>query len=516
MTIDFQDEIIALLGAEAGVAPAEATTIGTHISLVLLLGRRVYKLKRPVRLPYLDFSTPQLRLAACERELRLNRRTAPMLYRGVRRITRESDGRLALDGPGALVEAAVEMARFDADGLFEAMAGEGRLTPALMTALAGQIAAFHGAAEIDVSGAGARAMASVLDINARGLALTDLFATAEVAALNGACRAALARHGALLDARGRAGKIRHCHGDLHLRNICLIDGVPTLFDGLEFDEALATTDVLYDLAFVLMDLWHRGLDSLANTLFNRYLDATGDEAGLPLLPFFMAVRATVRAHVVALQAQEDKAAGAPSAASEAEAGSYLGLALACLAPREARLVAVGGLSGSGKSTVAAAVAPAIGPVPGARILASDRLRKRRFGVAAETRLPSEAYRPEVSAAVYAELMAGAAAILRLGHGVVADAVFDRAPDREQIAAVGAAAGAAFQGLWLEAGIETLVSRVDARTGDASDATPDVVRAQALHRPEGVAWAQIAAEGGREAVCQEARRHLGLPASSQGR
>jgi len=179
-------------------------------------------------------------------------------------------------------------------------------------------------------------------------------------------------------------------------------------------------------------------------------------------------------------------------------------------------VAVGGLSGSGKSTVAAALAPAIGPVPGARILASDRLRKRRFGVAAETRLPPEAYRPEVSAAVYAELMARAAAILRLGHGVVADAVFDRAPDREQIEAVGAAAGAAFQGLWLEAGVAALVSRVDARMGDASDATPDVVREQARHRPESVAWAQVAADGGREAVCQEARRHLGLPAPSQRR
>lgn len=506
MAIDSQDEVLALLRSAAGAGAADVKTITTHISTVLLVGQQAFKLKRPVHLPYVDFSTPQKRLAACERELLLNRRTAPALYRALRRVTRESDGRLALDGTGTLVDAVVEMARFDENGLFDRMAGEGRLTPALVTALARRIAAFHAEAEVDRSCGGAQVMAAVLDVNERGLALTDVFAAAEVAALNGACRAALARHGALLDARARDGKVRRCHGDLHLRNICLVDGVPTLFDCLEFDEALATTDILYDLAFVLMDLWHRGLEGLANTLFNRYLDETGEEAGLSLLPFFMAVRATVRAHVVAVQVQ---GAGVDAAARRDEARSYLGLALACLQPGGARLVAVGGLSGSGKSTVAAAVAPGTGPVPGARILASDRIRKRRFGVAAETRLPAEAYLPDVSAQVYEELAGRAAEILRRGHGVVADAVFDRAPDRARIEDVATGAGVPFQGLWLEAGVETLLQRVAARHGDPSDATPDVVREQARRQPATVAWTRLATEAGPGEVCRLARQALAL-------
>ena len=495
---DFE-EALDLLAAEAGVPPAQARVITTHISVLLLGGERAFKLKRPVVLPYLDFSTPQKRLVACERELRLNRRTAPSLYRAVRRLTRERDGRLALDGDGALVDAAVEMARFDEDGLFDRMAQEGRLTPALMTTLARTIARFHAGAEIARSRGGAEAMASVLAINANGFALTDLLPAGGVAALEAACRAALDRHRSLLDARGREGRIRRCHGDLHLRNICLVAGEPTLFDALEFDEALATTDVLYDLAFVLMDLWHRDLAGHANTLLNRYLDITDDESGLPLLPFFMAVRAAVRAHVVAVQARD----GGDARVLD-EARSYLALALRCLAPKAARLVAVGGLSGAGKSTVAAAVAPGIGPVPGARILASDRLRKRRHGVEPQMRLPPEAYRPAVAEAVFAEQAQRAGAILRLGHGVVADAVFDRPPDRERIARAAHEAGVAFQGLWLEAPAPTLIARVEARRGDPSDATGDIVRQQLGRATPVEDWRRLSTEAGPEAVCREAR------------
>ncbi len=495
---DFE-EALELLAAEAGVAPAQARVITTHISVVLLGGERAFKLKRPVALPYLDFSTPQKRLAACERELRLNRRTAPSLYLAVRRLTRERDGRLALDGGGVLVDATVEMARFDEDGLFDRMAQEGRLTPALMTTLARTIARFHAGAEIERRRGGAAAMAAVLAINENGFALTDLLPAGEVAALEAACREALDHHRSLLDTRGREGRIRRCHGDLHLRNICLVAGEPTLFDALEFDEALATTDVLYDLAFVLMDLWHRDLAGHANTLLNRYLDITDDEAGLPLLPFFMAVRAAVRAHVVAVQARD----GGDARVLD-EARSYLALALRCLAPKAACLVAVGGLSGAGKSTVAAAVAPGIGPVPGARILASDRLRKRRHGVEPQMRLPPEAYRPAVSEAVFAEQAQRAGAILRLGHGVVADAVFDRAPDRERIARAAHEAGVDFQGLWLEAPAPTLIARVEARRGDPSDATGDIVRQQLGRASPVEDWRRLSTEAGPEAVCREAR------------
>jgi aminoglycoside phosphotransferase family enzyme/predicted kinase len=508
--IDDQNETVAFLKSAAAFGSDgrdDVRTVTTHISLVLLIGARAIKLKRAVRLPYVDFSTPERRLAACEQELLLNRRTAPALYRAVRRVTREPDGRLALDGVGVLVDAVVEMARFDEDSLFDRMALAGELTPPLMTKLARGIAAFHAGAAIAPGSSGAARMAAVLGINGRALAMTEIFPKDDVAHLTTVSRAALAAHAALLDARARSGKVRRCHGDLHLRNICLVEDEPTLFDCLEFDEELATTDVLYDLAFLLMDLWHRGMEAHANLVFNRYLDEADEQDGLPVLPLFMAVRAVVRAHVTAAQvtAAQVADAGAEAAARREEARAYFALALRLLEPRPARLVAVGGLSGSGKSTLAAVLAPGIGPAPGARILASDRIRKRLFGVAAETRLPPEAYRPNVSEQVYGILTARAESVLRHGHGVVADAVFDRPADRSSIAEVAASAGVTFHGLWLEASPERLLRRVADRRGDASDATPEVVKDQ-LGRPlAAIEWPRLTADGDTEAMRAAATR-----------
>jgi hypothetical protein len=506
MLFGVQDEVVAYLKSEAGFqADSRADVIVTHISIVVLAGSRAFKLKRAVCLPYVDFSTPERRLVACEQELLLNRRTAPSLYLAVRRITREQDGRLALDGKGPLVDAVVEMARFDEAGLFDRMAVAGSLTPALMTRLAHRIATFHAEAAIERGRTGAAGMAAVLVINEQALTTSGVFPQREVVSLNAASRDALTEHRSLLDARARAGKVRRCHGDLHLRNICLVGGEPTLFDCLEFDEGLATTDVLYDLAFVLMDLWHRRLGAAANILFNRYLDAADEEDGLRLLPFFMAVRAAVRAHVTAAQVAD---AGEGMAERRIEARSYFDLARSLLVPKPARLVAVGGFSGSGKSTVAAAIAPEIGPAPGARILASDRIRKHLFGASAETRLPARAYRPEISRRVYELIAVRAGHILRRGHGVVADAVFDRPDERGRIADVALREGVAFQGLWLEAGTELLVERVAARRGDPSDATPDVVRDQ-VGRPLGaIDWSRLPTDAGAEDVFLSAKRLIG--------
>ena len=291
----------------------EVEIVTTHASLVFLAGDRAFKLKRAVRYPYLDFSTPERRLDACRTELELNRRTAPSLYLGVRTITREADGRLAFDGRGPLVDAVVEMRRFGQEHLFDAMAQKGALTPLLLTELARRIAAFHKSAAVSFEHGGAAGIAAVLDINDRALRGTTLVGTEVAKAFADSFRQALAAHSERLEARRKAGKVRRCHGDLILRNICLVDGEPTLFDCLEFDEALATIDVLYDLAFLLMDLWHRDQRRLANIVFNRYLDECDETDGLPLVPFFMAIRAAVRAHVTAAQADDDRGrrSGAP-------------------------------------------------------------------------------------------------------------------------------------------------------------------------------------------------------------
>ncbi|GGD41343.1 hypothetical protein GCM10011335_50110 [Aureimonas glaciei] len=509
--IDMPDEaVVHFLKRTAfdGIDPSAVETATTHISLLLLGGDLVLKLKRPVRLAYLDFSTPSLRLAACHRELTLNRRTAPQLYTGVLRITRTADGTLRLgeDGEsgdeGELVDAVVAMRRFDQATLLDRQAEAGLLDAPLMDRLAATIATFHRSLPADADKAGAARMRRVLDLNEASFAATGLFAADERAALDRRMRSHLARLSPLLDRRAAAGCVRRGHGDLHLRNICRIEGEPVLFDCLEFSEDLGTTDVLHDLAFLLMDLWHRGLEAEANRLMNRYLDHTHDEAGLAAMPFFMALRASVRAHVAATAAAD--AAASEAAAFRTTARRYYDLALDLLRPRDAVLVAVGGLSGSGKSSVAAALAARIGPRPGARTLSSDRLRKHRFGVSPETRLPEEAYGADVTAAVYGDLGQASVGTLGCGHAVIADATFERPDERERIAAVARAAGVAFVGLWLDVPADTLLRRVGARRGDPSDATPDIVRRQLERGPGAVTWTVVPGEGTPAMVAQRAR------------
>lgn len=501
MDVDRQNDVITFLCSRRafGSDRPPDETISTHISTVLLRDDRAFKLKRPVRLPYVDLSTPERRLQLCERELELNRRTAPDLYRHVHRITLESDGRLVLNGTGQLVDAVVEMRRFDGAMLFDKLAGAGTLTGAQIEDLAEVIAEFHRSAPVADGAGGAERLRRVLDVNMRAFAGAPHLQPDAVAAADAACRAALKRHAAQLDQRARDGYVRRVHGDLHLRNICLIDGRPILFDCLEFDEDLATTDVLYDLAFALMDLWHRGAKRLANILFNRYLDATGDDAGIALLPLFMAVRAAVRAHVAARAAITGQTAP--------EAKGYLDLCCELLRESPPTLTAIGGYSGSGKSTVAAAVAPCLGTAPGARIVSSDRFRKRLFGVAARVRLPADAYRAEVSIRVYAELAAIAEHVLRSGRSVIADAVFDRQSDRDHFAGIAARAGAMFRGVWLDASARTLIDRVEHRRDDPSDATSDVVALQIAGHGAPTDWITIRADAAAASVAAAVKRAL---------
>ncbi|MEE7439729.1 AAA family ATPase [Methylobacterium oryzae] len=463
-------------------------TATTHISRLFLAGDRVFKLKRAVRFPYLDFSTPERRLAACEAEVALNRRTAPTLYLGARRITREPGGTLAFDGSGDLVDAVVEMRRFPEADLFDAMARDGRLGPSHVAGLAQVIANFHANAEIHRDGGGAAAMATLIDMNDAALRATGLLTAKGTEALTARFRSHLTRHASLLDARRTAGKVRRCHGDMTLRNICLFEGRPTPFDCIEFSETIATTDILYDLAFTLMDLWHRERFDLANLLLNRYLDLADETDGIGLLPFLMALRAVIRAHVTAAHAADGT--GDVAAAKTAEAQAYLALAESLLTDKPVVVLAVGGFSGSGKSTVAVAVAPWIGAVPGARILSSDRIRKRLHGVDALTRLPASAYAPAASRRVYEILRSEAARVLAAGHCAVADAVFDRPAEREGIEAVARDNDARFLGVWLEAPAATLASRIEKRVGDPSDATAAVLTAQVARGCGALSWHRL--------------------------
>lgn len=491
----------AFLADPATHGGAAVEVMETHISVLFLAGDRVFKLKRALRLPYCDFTTPARRLAICEREVARNRLTAPDYYLGVRRIT-GAEGRLRFDGDGPLVDAVVEMRRFDQGALLDALARRGALDAPLMERLAAAIADFHARAEVRRTGGGAANIEGVLDVNEAAFATGEGLDPARTGRLSAAFRAGVAAHRARLDARERDGRVRLCHGDLHLRNIFRDGERPVLFDCLEFNDALATVDVAYDLAFLLMDLRHRGLDGFANLVMNRWLDASGDEDALPLLPFFMALRAAVRAHVSATQAK-----GSGDAALAERARSYLDLAETLLAPPAPALVAIGGLSGSGKSTVAAALAPRLGGGAGARSLASDRLRKALHSVAPETRLGAEAYAPEVSARVYAALAAGAEAAAAGGACVIADAVFSTPGERRAIADAAARAGAPFLGVWLDLAPETLRARVAARRGGTSDATVAVLDRQLGYDLGRIDWLRLDAGPDPERIAAAILRRL---------
>lgn len=504
-----QTAVIAFLADPATHGVASVERIDTHASIVFLAGDQAFKLKRAVRYSYLDYSTVAARERYCRAELALNRRTAPQLYEEVRPITRDTDGRLSVGGPGEVLDWVLLMRRFDQNTLFDRMAERRALTPALMLELAEEIARFHAEAEIDRIGGGYDGMAQTIAGNARNLrvAVPDALPIRDVESLIAATDAELARISKLLDSRRRAGKVRQCHGDLHLRNICLVDGRPTLFDCIEFNATMSNIDVLYDLAFLLMDLHTRHLDALGNAVFNRYFDLRDERDGLPALPLFLSVRAAVRAHVAAPAARQQADEGARARLLE-EARRYLFHAIDLLRPQPACLIAVGGLSGSGKSSVAYGLAPGLGRAPGARVVRSDVIRKRLFDVALTQRLPDAAYGDDVTERVYQRMREEAAAALRAGCCVIADAIHAHLAEREAIVAVARAARVPFIGLWLAAPAKTLAPRIDDRRGDASDATVEVLQRQLTYDVGTMDWQQIDAGGTLDAVILAARAAIG--------
>jgi len=486
--------------------PERVDVIETHAARIFLAGAHAIKVKKHVRLPYLDFTTLARREAALKRELELNQPAAPEIYLGLHRIARESDGSLAFDGIGETIEVALFMRRFDQDDLLSHAAAAGRIDQKLAKAIADVVFAAHEAAPVVTSSDGVERFARIIsDIETALSASAEPRIRANRAAFADLSRTHLTRVRPLLTDRARAGFRRRCHGDLHLGNMLLWHGQPMPFDALEFDEELATIDVLYDLAFLIMDLDHLGLRPRANDVLNRYLwraDARNLD-GLAALPLFLALRAGIRA-MVDLHRIAGADAAQPSVLDDAR--RYLDQALLYLAPARPGLIAVGGLSGSGKSTLAARLAPTIGIFPGAIHLRSDLERKLLFGISETERLPDEAYTPAVTEKVYATLNEKAAIVLATGYTVIVDAVHAMPHERAAAAHIAEVAQVPFTGIWLDAPGRVLKERVTARSGDASDATADVVTRQLDYDLGAISWHRLDASGDLDALCEKSR-HL---------
>jgi uncharacterized protein len=506
-----QSQVFAFLGdASTHGLQTPVKRIDTHGAAIFLAGQDAYKVKRAVRFSFMDFSTLEKRKLACERELAINRENAPSIYLGVVPVTR-SRGGLRLGGDGEVVEWTVHMRRFDETATLDQVATREGLSKELVAEIAHAVAQSHARApRRNFDGAGALDR-YILD-NADGFAEDpDLFPRERVRELTFASRASLDRNRPLLKARSESGYVRRCHGDLHLRNIILIEDKPILFDALEFDEAMAIGDVFYDLAFLVMDLWQRDLRQAANAILNHYLWACGDVdhlVGLAAFPLFLSVRAAIRAKVVAfslpLLDEPNRAAAA------ADVRHYFSLAEQFIAPVPPRLVAIGGLSGTGKTTIAAELAPLLGRAPGAVHLRSDIERKEMFGASETLHLPQSAYDAGVTLEVYARIRRKAGLALAAGFAVIADAVHALPQEREGIEKVARDGNVPFHRIWLEAPLALRIDRVEGRRNDASDADAEVLSKQAAVDDGSLAWHRVNASGVPSRVVSQACAALGLP------
>jgi len=483
--------------------------VDTAGAVVFLAGPDVYKVKRAVRFPFMDLSTLDKRREACEAEIAVNRDNAPGVYLEALPVVRK-DGALAIGGPGEIVEWVAHMRRFDETATLDRVAEREGVSDAIIDKLALAIRRSHARAPLRDAARAAHALETYIEQNDAAFAeRPDLFPPADARRLTQDSGLAFAIARPVLLARGASGFVRRCHGDLHLRNIALIDGEPTLFDAVEFSDDIASGDVLYDLAFLLMDLEERGLRAAANRLFNRYLapEPPHAMAGLAALPLFLSLRAAIRAKVEAAGA--DRLEGEAHARARALARDYFDRAAAFLRYAPPRLLGMGGLSGVGKSAVAAALAPRIGRAPGALWLRSDVERKGMFGVEETARLPSSAYAPDITREIYRRIDDKARRALNAGHAVVLDAVFSTSSERVAAARVAAEAGVAFDGLYLEAPLETRLARIAARRADASDADAAVARGQRAEPLHERGWSPLDASEGVDGTAATALRRIGV-------
>ncbi len=420
-TIDFLSR-----GESYGLPGHAVERIETHCSIVFLVGENAYKLKRPIAFSALDYTSVERREAACRREVELNRRTAPDLYLGVRAIRRDSGGKLTFEGIDSVVDWVVAMRRFDQSDLFDHLAEENRLTPDLARALAEEIVRFHAGAETTQAHGGALGLRQAIDHNRRDqLTVASVLREEAVESLYAKSLGALDRLGSLLDRRRASGHVRVCHGDLRLANICLYQGRPTLFDAIEFADELSCIDVLYDLAFLLMDLCQVGLHAQASGVFNHYLDATANDEGLRALPLMISVRAGTRAYALAgssLRKTEPEQGRRLAAAAQ----NLMALAFSLLDPGSPRLVAIGGGTEADRSAMATALAPSFRPEPGARIV-------------------------QTSDMTAAALSDQTAEIVAAGYTAVFARSFDAIDQQQEVAELVAAQRAPFVGIWLGEG-----------------------------------------------------------------
>ncbi len=467
-------------------APGEVVLVQTHISFVFLAGSEVFKLKKPVRFSFLDFSTLERRRHFCEEEVRLNHRLAPGVYLGVVPITRVGRA-YKVGGPGDPVEYAVHMRRLPTERSLRALVERGEADDALMRRIAQKMATFHAGADTSPEITAAGDVAAMLRTVHENFANLEPFSAwldteSTLADLRTLLPSAIERAADRLRARQQAGRIRDCHGDLRPDHVCCTDALP-IFDCIEFNPRFRHCDVASEMAFLAMELDFLGASGLAAALIRYYVEASKDTDLLTVMPVFHAYRAQVRAMVSALTSREPEVGPDARECSRNEARRYLALAArSAWTGHGPVLIALAGISGAGKSVLAAALTDATG----FDWLRSDVARKRLAGLAPLDRPTTpaalaELYAPDRSTVLYETLAREVDDLARAGGGVVVDATFRRRSDRARLSQVAAKRGARL--FWIEcraplAVLRTRLERRAQRGDDPSDATWAIAQAQA--------------------------------------
>lgn len=444
----------------------------THISWVLLAGRHAYKIKKAIDLEFLDFTDLAARRFYCEEEIRLNRRLAPRLYKDV--ITIGGNSQKPQIGGTPAIEYAVRMRRFASARLMDRLLARGLVTPAHIDSLAVTIARFHAnlpPAPPDSAFGSVEATHTPAQQNFEQLApLLDAADAETLASLRTASEGEHAASAPWIEQRRQLGMIRECHGDLHLGNIVIIGDAPTPFDGIEFNPAFRWIDVMNEVAFLVMDLLHRGRGDLAYRFLNGYLSLTGDYYGVGVLRFYLAYRAVVRAKIRAIRARQTDAPKKESQQNMAACRNYLELASTCLAQRHPALIITHGLPGCGKTTVSQAASEHLSAIH----IRSDVERKRLFGLAplqaSRSGMGSGIYTAEATQRTYARLYELARSLLGTGFPVIVDAAFLKHAEREQFRQLAREMGVPFVILDIQASTDTLRRRILKRQKQAKDAS----------------------------------------------
>ncbi|EDX72031.1 hypothetical protein MC7420_7511 [Coleofasciculus chthonoplastes PCC 7420] len=457
--------------------------IQTHVSYVFLTGDYAYKVKKAVNFSFLDFSTLEKREHFCWQELQMNKPQAPEIYLNVLPISQKGD-RLILGDDSQPVEYALKMRQFPQDALFSTRFEQGKLTATDMENLGRVVAEFHAQTQTNdyIRSFGTPAkIREAFDENYQqtenyiGRAQTQQ----QFQETKQFSDRFFAQREALLEQRLDNNRIRECHGDLHLRNICLWQDKIQLFDRIEFNEPFRFVDVMYDVAFVVMDLDARGAKELGNVFLNTYLEQTGDWQGLQVLPLYLSRQAYVRAKVTSFLLDDPAVPEETKQDAANTAADYYRLAWDYTKTNSGQVVIMSGLSGSGKSTVARQLAHQSGAIH----LRSDAVRKHLAGIPLDQKGSDQLYTPKMNQKTYDRLSELGIMLAQQGFPVILDAKYDRQAFRGDAIAQAQAHQLPLRILHCIAPLEVLRDRLSSRTEDVSDATADLLsRQQATAEP----------------------------------